>query len=304
MRCEECRPHVEDYFDGELDEQTVALVTGHLRVCEGCATLYRKLEDEHDLYLRYECESLEPRPAFWDNVMARVAEENAARPARPLARLRGWLGDIAGSFNAPRLSPSFAALIVLVAIGITVAVMRSANTPEKAPDAVSTSRMESAPATAASPAPDESAVTANPIKDDEAGGKGSGRDENGQTQLVKTGVSRKARLVLAASNGAAGRNNLKPPTTARSPTPDDLVREAEQKYVAAIAMLSRDINRRRARLDPATAARFERTLTAVDRTIADTRRAARRYPNDPVAAQYMLTAYAKKVDVLREIIGY
>ena len=304
MRCEECQPQVEDYFDGELDEQTSALVAGHLKVCEGCATLYRRLEGEHDLYLRYECESLEPQPAFWDNVMARAAEVNVARSSPPLSRLRGWLGSLAGNFNAPRLSPSLTALIVVVAIGITVGVMRYINKPGRTTDAVSISQNEGVPATISSPVPDEIVRPANPTKDDEAGGKRNRKDENEQPQLAKNSVSRKGKLVLAANNGTAGRNNLKSSTMNRNPTSDELVREAEQKYVAAIAMLSRDINRRRSRLDSATAARFERTLMAVDRTIADTRRAARKYPNDPVAAQYMLTAYAKKVDVLREIVGY
>jgi type VI protein secretion system component VasF len=106
------------------------------------------------------------------------------------------------------------------------------------------------------------------------------------------------------SNKNVERNNSRPSTSGRTPTSDELVREAEQKYVEAIAMLSRDVTRRRSRLDAETAARFERTLAAVNRTIADTRRAVRQHPGDPLAAKYMLTAYAKKVDVLREIIGY
>ena len=43
-------------------------------------------------------------------------------------------------------------------------------------------------------------------------------------------------------------------------------------------------------------------MRALDRTIAETRRAALgRGNNDPVAVQYMLTAYEKKVEVLREM---
>jgi hypothetical protein len=96
----------------------------------------------------------------------------------------------------------------------------------------------------------------------------------------------------------------KPESPNRGLSPDELVREAEQKYLAAIAILSRDVNRRRSRLDADTRARFEQTLAAVDRTIAGTRRAVRQHPGDPVAVQYMLTAYAKKVEVLREMASY
>jgi hypothetical protein len=134
--------------------------------------------------------------------------------------------------------------------------------------------------------------------------QGSQQDEDAPPQLVKNGVGRKPRTVLAANKGNAGAVNLRTSSEPREPSSDELVREAEQKYVEAIAMLSRDVKRRRSRLDAETAARFERTLTAVDRTIADTRRAARRHPGDPVAAKYMLTAYARKVDVLREMVDY
>jgi hypothetical protein len=84
-------------------------------------------------------------------------------------------------------------------------------------------------------------------------------------------------------------------------TPDQLVREAQQRYVAAIELLSRDVARNRSSLDSATRLRLEESLTSIDRTIAATERAVRRSPDDPVAVQYMLAAYAKKVDVLREM---
>jgi hypothetical protein len=303
MRCEEFQPLVEDYFDGELDERTNELVAEHVSACASCASIYRKLEGEQELYLRYECEA-QPAPDFWDNVIARTIEENTTRASRPFSILRGWLSGALGNFNAPRFSPSLTALIVVIAIGITIGVMRFVNSPEKTTSLVSLSQNEGFPVRASSPLPDETSKPANPPKEDEAGKQGSGRDGSEQPQLVKNDVGRKGRLIAAASKGNAGRVSLRPSTSVHRPTSDELVREAEQKYVEAIAMLSRDVNRRRSRLDAETAARFERTLAAVNRTIADTRRAARKHPGDPVATQYMLTAYARKVDVLREMVGY
>lgn len=304
MRCEEFQPLLEDYFDGELDERTNDLVAQHLSACASCASLYEKLEGEQELFLRYECDA-QPAPDFWDNVMARTVEESVARSSRPLNTLRGWFSGALGNFTAPRFSPSLTALIVVIAIGITIGVMRYVNSREGTTQTVSLSQNEGVPARDSSPLPDETSKPAIPPKGDEAGDQGSGRDVGSeQPQLVKNGVGRKDRVVLAASKGNVGRINLRPSTSARQPTSGELVREAEQKYVEAIAMLSRDVNRRRSRLDAETAARFEQTLAAVNRTIADTRRAVRRHPGDPLAAKYMLTAYSKKVDVLREIIGY
>jgi hypothetical protein len=84
-----------------------------------------------------------------------------------------------------------------------------------------------------------------------------------------------------------------------TPTPAQLVREAEQKYLAAIAMLSRDVNRHRSQLDPMLLARFDASLSEIDRTIKETRRVVHENPGDPIALQYLLAAYSKKVEVLR-----
>ena len=182
--------------------------------------------------------------------------------------------------------------------------MRYTTLRERATSPASLSQNESVPANVSSSKMGEVVNSANPPKDDKTGEQGSRRDGNEQPQLVKDGDRRKGNTVLAASNKNAVRINLRPPTSARQPTSDELVREAEQKYVEAIAMLSRDVKRHRSRLDAETAARFEQTLAAVNRTIADTRRAMRQHPGDPLAAKYMLTAYARKVDVLREMVGY
>ena len=82
------------------------------------------------------------------------------------------------------------------------------------------------------------------------------------------------------------------------------MREAEQKYLAAIAILSRDLKIRGSQLDPRLRAQFEGALVAIDRTIAETRQAVRQRPSDPQVVQYMLTAYAKKVEVLQEMASY
>ncbi|HEY1404781.1 MAG TPA: hypothetical protein VGB05_11675, partial [Pyrinomonadaceae bacterium] len=97
---------------------------------------------------------------------------------------------------------------------------------------------------------------------------------------------------------AAGQNNE---IIRRQRATERLVREAESKYLAAIRMLSEDVNRKRTRLDPQVAARFDETLATIDRSIAETRRTVLQQRNDPVAVQYMLSAYAKKVEVMREM---
>jgi hypothetical protein len=301
MRCEECRAKVEDYFDNELDEQMTGLVAQHLAACRLCAKAYGKLEREQEFYLQYECEA-KASPAFWDNVMARSAQNNTAQSFQSFHSLRRWLAN----FSTPRFSPSLTALFVLVAIGITVGVMRYVNSGERlSTPAPTISQNGGVPAQLpATTTPETGINSATQTQGNETTVEGSKAGVKEQTQLARGSVGRKEKFVLAASVESAGRINRNPQANGRKPTPYELVREAEQKYVAAIAMLSRDVNSRRSRLDPKMAARFEQTLAAVERTINDTRRAVREHPGDPVAAQYMLTAYSKKVDVLREMASF
>jgi hypothetical protein len=301
MRCEECRAQVEDYFDGELDERTADLVAQHLDACQACAAAYSRLEREQELYLSYECDA-GPSPAFWDNVMSRSLEaDKAPQTFQPLSSLRGLLGH----FSAPRFSTSLTALLVLIAIGATALVMRYINSAERATATApqSVAQNGSAPAIAR-PTPNETIAGPENKTGERAAGEGNEILVKGQPLAARNGAGRKGRFVLTATAKNAGRLEGSPAASGHKTSPDELVREAEQKYVAAISMLSRDVSRRRSQLDPLMAARFERTLAAVERTINDTRRAVRQHPGDPVAAQYMLTAYARKVDVLREMARF
>jgi hypothetical protein len=183
--------------------------------------------------------------------------------------------------------------------------MRYVNSGERsATPGVSISQNRVVPALIPTTIPETGINSANQTQGNETTGEASKAVVKELPQIAHSRVGRKGGFVLAAGRENARGINRQPQANGRKPTPDELVREAEQKYVAAIAMLSRDVNSRRSRLDPKMAARFEQTLAAVERTIADTRRAVREHPGDPVAAQYMLTAYAKKVDVLREMASF
>jgi len=88
------------------------------------------------------------------------------------------------------------------------------------------------------------------------------------------------------------------------PTVDQVARRAEQEYLSAIKILSLDIKRRQAFISPALLSQLKTVLAEVDRTIAATRRAAREQPRDPVAVQYLASAYEKKVDLLRDVTSW
>lgn len=275
MKCEECQTLIEDYVDGVLGEKAGALVSTHIAACSDCASFREGVIREQSIYARYE-RDVEVTPTLWSSIEARIKQDRAAEPAGWLARLRE---QMVGVFAAPRLSPAFAFAIVLVAIAVTVIVMTRLNPGVR----------EVANNNANVAIPDASGGNANrnlapPATDAGSGGGNEIAKAEGPTTPKATTVK-----------GTVPRKS--PAATALTPT--QLVREAEQKYLTAIAMLARDVNRKRSQLDPIMLARFDSALGDIDRTIKDTRRVVRDNPEDPIALQYLLAAYSKKVDVLR-----
>jgi hypothetical protein len=296
MKCQEVSLLVEEYFDGELETEQSELVAAHLAACAPCALSYEALQREQDFLLRYE-RDVEVTPQLWRGVEARIAaaQERETAPAFG-ARLRTWL---ANSLTVPRFSPALTAALVLVAVALTVGAMKlmskheretmaQVQTPTPVPTATNVKQNTVPPAPSVAPTQPEPAVVdanANSTPPPEPKKREEKRDR-----------------MLTPNNGARIEEaKLDTPVVKHEPTPEDLVKDAEAKYQKAIEILQRDVNRRRPQIDQQTLARYDETLNAIDRTINETRKAALGQGNDPVAVQYMLTAYAKKVEVLREM---
>ncbi len=273
MKCEEYRILIEDYVDGALDQKALARVTAHTAECAECAGFYQELSREQELYSRYQ-RGVEVTPVLWTSIESRIKQERAEKPN---GLISGWSERLAGVFSAPRLSPAFAAALVIAAIGVTVFVMSRLNAPDRT---LVANTNTSAPADGTQATKVESPAPPTPPQ---------ARTSEGQLAVNKAPVNK--------VNAVPRRN----PASTTALTPAQLVREAEQKYLTAIAMLSRDVNRRRSQLDPMMLARFDASLSEIDRTIRETRQVVRQNPEDPIALQYLLAAYSKKVDVLREM---
>jgi hypothetical protein len=270
MNCEKWLPLIEEYLDGELDESSVKGVRAHLAACGDCASEYRQLRREQDLYQSY-MRDIEVTPALWASVQARIQQDGAGPGI--FERIR----RLASAFTAgPRLSPVYAMLLVIIAVAVTIIVMRRPGPSIDNKGIIAGATPEPSPSATGTPGPSP------------------------QVPVPKPESSRSAPTL--AENQPAPRPP-RPIVKPTQPTAEQAVREAEQKYVAAIAILSRDVGKHRSELDPAVAAKFEATLASIDFTIRETKRAVREHPGDPVAAQYMLAAYSEKLDVLREMAG-
>lgn len=283
MKCEECQINIEEFFDGELKDGLAATVKSHIAACNECAALWDDLQREQEIYLRYQ-RDIEITPALWAGIETRITTEKVVVPPPSLFdRVKSWLGS---TLAAPRMSFAYTAAVVLIAVGATVAVMSYINSRGKDNNLVAVDGGHNQQPNDSTNKPSNNAGDND--KTGSSNNLATGKNADSSEHAVTTPAPRRDSVRVA-------------PKPKAQPTPEQLVREAEQKYLAAIAILTKDVNKRRSELDPVVAARFNTALAAIDRTIEETRQAARRNPNDPVALQYMLSAYAKKVEVLRDI---
>lgn len=278
MKCEECESVIEEYIDEAVTVRTAREVEAHLSNCALCAGSHEELKREQAIYALYQ-RDLDVTPALWASIEARIKTEPSIKSRTLFAALRE---RFAGAFATPRFSPAFAAALVLLAIGVTavlMSLMSSRGTPQQVAQNGDGISQPAAPTNNPAPNPETPKGTESP-----GGGIGDGATNSPATPVK-------------VSNEVTPRRSV---PNAR-PTPDQLVREAENKYLQAIAILSKDMKNRRSQIDPATLARFDAALSDIDRTIAETKQASRQNPGDPIALQYLLAAYSKKVDALRDM---
>lgn len=279
MKCEECQQLLEEYVDGELEIRVAAQVSAHASNCSDCSKVYQEFRQEQEAYTRYQ-RDIEVTPALWAGVEARIRQEKAAPSSRGLRE------RLAGLFATPRFSPALAAALVLLAVGLTIVVMSVMN-----------SRNNNQPIATNPPASDGN----RPANENKAVETPAPKPDENRNELAGGGNEATKPVPVEKENKPAPQKQFIAKAQPKQADPTQLVREAEQKYLAAIAILSRDFNRHRSQIDPTVLARFDSALTDIDRTIKDTRRVVREHPDDPVALQYLLSAYAKKVDALRDM---
>jgi hypothetical protein len=109
---------------------------------------------------------------------------------------------------------------------------------------------------------------------------------------------------------AAGTTETASPSATSSDSGDDTrsleaavraLQRAERDYIEAIQVLSDIVEKRKPTLDARIVKELEKSLRAMDVSIEAARKAYYSHPSDPYLAQYMLTAYRQKVELLQEL---
>ncbi|MBX3277437.1 MAG: zf-HC2 domain-containing protein [Acidobacteria bacterium] len=268
MNCERMQPELEELFYGELDARRALELRAHLSGCEECRGFEAALAREMEVYSRYP--EVEPSAAMWDAIRERIHTEEST--PSPEYRSRWSFSLLAGWLLQPAVLRQAAGALALIVLSVSATIyftsrrdggnLRTGVQPSPVADPAST------------PAPDPVQVPAP--------------DAAGTSALL-----------------AAGRPAPVRPAKAKQLTDDEMIRvqvgRAEREYAGAIRLLDRAIAERKQQLDAGVIAQYESSLALIDDSIAKSRRAMRQDPGDPAARQFLLAAYARKVELMQEI---
>ncbi|MGH9842299.1 MAG: anti-sigma factor family protein [Blastocatellia bacterium] len=266
MNCERYQNELEDFLYGELTGKRTAEIRSHLIGCSDCAALRDQLERENELFAQfYEETAMEPGSEIWNAIHARIATGPAAPVKQKSANwFRGWFDW--PSRPAALRQAAFAVLLIALSVAATTFFLKRGS--DKPQDVVG--RGDSA----TSPTPQISLPTPTP---------------------ANLPAEQPPKPVVIPVKPA-------PP---RKLTEQEVINQqiarAEREYQGAIRLLDRAIARRRDSLDPNLIREYELSLALIDDSIARSRRALREQPNDVTAGQFLLAAYAKKVELMQDI---
>lgn len=272
MNCERCQLELEDFLYGELTERLAVEVRQHLAGCMECAAERDRLEGENALFAEfYEQTVIDPLPESWDAIRARIAE-----PVRQNHEHKApWWQTMFGWMLAPTLArqAALAILLIAVSVGATVWLMRRGNNE--------TQIAKVTPSPTATP----QTVEPNP---------------------------KQVEPPAAPANELAKVEPVKPkPQSKREPVPTRQLNEtellaqqlvrAEREYQTAIKLLDQAVAKRRGEIAPEAFKKYESSLALIDSSIAQSKKALKEFPNDVAAGQFLLAAYARKVELMQDV---
>src|ERR1051325_7331838 len=119
MRCVDCLPLLEEYFDGEVEGRAAEQMRAHLASCADCSAALDALSFEQEVYARYDRE-LEVTPALWARVSAEIARGPLAETRiedRPFLSRVG--ASVAAALSTLTARPALASSLALLLLGFT-----------------------------------------------------------------------------------------------------------------------------------------------------------------------------------------
>jgi|SRR5215213_7669051 len=290
------------YFDGELSSELMERTATHIAACAQCAEAAREIEHESMLL----AEAFAPEMALsvptgrlrlrLDAAIAELEAEQKGMALKPGgSSFRSWLHTtfvVPFQSFAPQHAVGFASLIAVAALGLIMAfvvlrpapvalsVAQDVKTPDLKSFEIKAGRVNNAGNQAATPAKVDNNIA--------TGTTGAGRPNS-----VNAGPRRPNDKVTPQTHASPV-----DPTASEAMASVKLL-PGERNYLKVIASLETAIKAGGDNaLRPTLRAEYERNLQVVDEAIAQTRVVAQSNPNDKDAAEFLLSAYQSKVDLM------
>lgn len=282
---------LQSYFDGELSGRQLESVTSHLAACETCAVTARDIDAETALLsaaFAPEFEASVPTEQLRRRIESAIAglqTQTVAVNESSAFSLGAWLQSLFAPLSfTPQRAFSYAGLVLVLGfaaiLGITQWRTETPNVPLVAVNPETPNKGSRFSVPTASPA---ASPTAAPTVPEVAPVKAT------PASRESTPRRRYANPVDVGSTVAKADNKVK-------------LLPGERSYLQTIAKLDSTINSTNNRpMRPTLQAEYQRNLALVDRALAATRDAAKKNPNDPDAAEFMMAAYQNKVNLLNAV---
>lgn len=271
MNCERCKIDLEDFLYDELTERTAAEVRQHLADCSGCVAERDRLESENSLFTEfYEQTAIDPSAENWEAIRVRIAAE----PVRVVSEDKAaWWQTIFGWLVLPSLARQAALAVLLIAVSVaaTVLLMRRNENSKDGGRNIARQQPTPTPQVVVTPDPAPTPVTS----------------------LAETAQRKTTRPLPTI-------HKTSEPLNEQQALAQQLIR-TEREYQNAVKLLGRAVAKRRNGFEPEAFKKYESSLALIDSSIAQSKRALRELPNDLVAGQFLLAAYARKVELMQEI---
>ncbi|MEO8072120.1 MAG: zf-HC2 domain-containing protein [Acidobacteriota bacterium] len=206
MNCRECLNFIDDFVEGELDEQNAGRMNAHILSCSECAEQFEILNEEKSLYAHYLLEVEAPKN-LWMRFQTKLEAEKDSHAAEKIGWFSEWTANAIGFL---RLNPIFsgAAMLILIAVGFSLLKY----TPENESAASKTESADTKLLMAKFDGVDEEKKVIFPPKiedekSDSVSPKISKVDKTNTTSIKNFTVLAKEKPIVAANRKADSENN-------------------------------------------------------------------------------------------------
>ena len=288
MNCEICQLELEDLISGELPSRRAQELRSHLADCSECREHRLALERELEMFsLYYDQTASEPRPEMWASIRERLREESGSREFQKVVELKaGRDVGLLAWLRRPVFLRQLSAALALVVLTVLVTMFFVSRRDGDGGQIVST----------VGPSPKAS----SPSPNGNSNGGPAVSPTVGSTPGVVTATDDRPPAPVVARK----ETTVAPPRT-RTLTDQEMIQEqlkrTEREYVAAIKMLDQAIVKRKGSIDSEAYKQYEASLALIDDSIDKSRAALRTRAGDPVVGQFLIAAYARKVELMQEI---